>query len=218
MQLSQPTPTMRPLLVSPRQDCTLTEPDSLLLEPHLPASITNSAETSLVQTHEVETLPVISHAEMAEMVTTVLLPLDEIGKSVRVHPHLVGIQLWTLVLNHFTAHGEFFRAGGAPYYLDRIDRALISLDGGSPELGGILRQLGLLNGQQTTKVVVANLTDFAATSVVRPLYRLSYMAEDHSAAYLNAGGTRMYKITADAIVEPTIGDDGVVLLASDIAA
>lgn len=213
MPLLHSTSTVRPL---PESACEITVPANPAPLPTA-ALFSPAVPQASKRPHEQEPLPVVSHAEMADMVMAVLRPLDEAGKPVRVHPHLLGIQLWTLVLHHFTARGEFFRTGGAPYYLDRVDRALISLEGSSPELGGILRQLGLLNGRQTTKVVVANLIDYAATSPERPLYRLPYMAEDYSAVYLNAGGTRMYKVTANAISECTMGEDSVVLLASDIA-
>jgi len=166
-------------------------------------------------TNTAQSSPAIrTHAELRPVLNAILHPTDDSGKALRVPVSEREIAVWAEVLTHFRARGQFFRVGGSAYYLDREDSKLFALNERTPELSLVLRQMGLLNTQAITRLVVAQLLDVAAVAPVRPLHRGSYMAKDFSAIYLNAGDCRMFKITSCRIEEVPLGTDDVVLITS----
>ena len=138
---------------------------------------------------------------------------QENGKPKRRKAHKVERDVWECVYGFLRKRGEFFRAA-YPYYFDQAAHELIRVEAGGPELLRILREMGLLDGQKHTDIVVKNLTAVGETSPERSIHRFGYMGD--RAIYIRHTRSTMFKVTPDDIEEVPLGTDGVILIAEDL--
>lgn len=137
------------------------------------------------------------------------------GKSpVVVPPHEVDEEIVRLVLAFFNSRGEFIRTRYATLFFDRIDKKIFNVREGDPELARILRDLNLQYRQKHTTMVIGTLVEYASLAPIRDLPKISFMTPE--AVYINAGPSRMWKVTEDAIEPVALGHDGVILLDASI--
>jgi hypothetical protein len=136
------------------------------------------------------------------------------GKPRKRNARLVEQDVWRVTLRHFQKRGEFLRIP-QPRYLDHIEHRLIDCSADSAGLWRLLRGLGFVPRRGFGPMVVQALADYAMMSPIRQCQHLASM--DTDAAYIRAGDSDMFRVTAESIDKVPIGENGVVLAAGDVA-
>lgn len=123
--------------------------------------------------------------------------------------------LYDRVKLYLTQDGEFLNDGTNPFYFNRTTSTLYKVSLDSTPWAGLMKDLGFMSSKGDNADLTYSFVIDAMAFPPRKVGRLALSTKD--AIYVNAGKSRMLKVSPNDVEVVPVGSDGILLRADDLA-